>query len=701
MHRVAHRVFGDEQVAQQLREFHEGPHPLNTYPELHALIMAYCLIPLSERPIEGEHAKIEMASVRAHPEPPTVCARVRSPYLLGLTEQSLFCSWGRRMWQSKVFRAVLKPMCQASALKNLTPPQLLQRIYLYGVDQQFESTRDLKAGLQQWELVRNRTLAPPRLALPPVPRLCAEWLRGRLRPGRLLAIPAELAKFVDPADCLTDRGAEPPRLNDVLSLLASEEVVRDIASIEDVVLCKVLNPRPNKRTVQHTWHLGERPDVIRVAVYKPYAAGPSSLTFNPQPDIQDLDLRYLASDVFLEVAQRMCTFAQTTLGCQLAVKEDVLRMLGSDGMDMRLAIPDRGTDAAVAVRDAVLDPVENPSKHPLVSVMQSLVQRNALVEQGTWRRASELRFFSSADVESLIEQGFAARREGEFGEAEYAVSITAFAWRPVLRCSAPVVEFSVLPGDVHVLQQSRLDLLALLHRQGFEGTSNLPKSWTPEAPMQYRLQNITGGTKFYFVCLALRAEILNKGATEILHNAGGSYYRALLFLKDTQPVQALVDAGPVSEESLTALLDEDGATAEPEFRPLLATEDGEEDEGASEQLPVQLAADAAQRAMMRPFELPPILAASPVPGVVHFDNASHSSGILRGWLRCAWNHPRCFKYQQINVAGSRERLIAFLHTWNLLGEAMSREDHTRMRPPDDAVDAQERIIFPRLAAPQA
>ena len=52
-------------------------------------------------------------------------------------------------------------------------------------------------------------------------------------------------------------------------------------------------------------------------------------------------------------------------------------------------------------------------------------------------------------------------------------------------------------------------------------------------------------------------------------------------------------------------------------------------------------------------------------------------------------HAQCFKYQQINIAGTRERLIAFLYAWNLWGEGKSREDHAGQKhnPPDILVDA--------------
>ena len=60
-HRVAHRFFGDPVVLSQLKSFGNSDAPLQDFGRLHNLLVTYTSIPLVERRIESEHAKIEKA----------------------------------------------------------------------------------------------------------------------------------------------------------------------------------------------------------------------------------------------------------------------------------------------------------------------------------------------------------------------------------------------------------------------------------------------------------------------------------------------------------------------------------------------------------------------------------------------------------------------------------------------------------------
>jgi len=60
-HRVAHRFFGDPVVLSQLKSFGNSDAPLQDFGRLHNLLVTYNSIPLVERRIESEHAKIEKA----------------------------------------------------------------------------------------------------------------------------------------------------------------------------------------------------------------------------------------------------------------------------------------------------------------------------------------------------------------------------------------------------------------------------------------------------------------------------------------------------------------------------------------------------------------------------------------------------------------------------------------------------------------
>ena len=122
----------------------------------------------------------------------------------------------------------------------------------------------------------------------------------------------------------------------------------------------------------------------------------------------------------------------------------------------------------------------------------------------------------------MVEHGFVHERMGDFAEAEYAASITAFTWRPLLQMSSPVLEFASVPTNIPVVQYSRLDLLAVLHRQGFEPVTAPGHSWKKGELLVYRRTNMLRVTKLYFVCLACRDAILARGATEILHDGNAA-----------------------------------------------------------------------------------------------------------------------------------------------------------------------------------
>jgi hypothetical protein len=134
---------------------------------------------------------------------------------------------------------------------------------------------------------------------------------------------------------------------------------------------------------------------------------------------------------------------------------------------------------------------------------------------------------------------------------------------------------------------------------------------------------------------------------------------------------------------------------------LQAVEDsvGDEPDDGDGPSEVQVEAHAVLQASLRPFPLPPLgIGFDMASVVVNFDNCSHSSGIMRGYVKCPWGHKDCFKYQQVNVAGNRERLIAFLSAWAIMGEGLDREAHSGHDPLPANVDLPISVLFPPIAA---
>lgn len=67
LHRVCHRFFSDDDVLCQIQSFASTDAPIEHYPRLHNLLVAYNSVSLVERSIEAEHAKIGKAAGHCFP----------------------------------------------------------------------------------------------------------------------------------------------------------------------------------------------------------------------------------------------------------------------------------------------------------------------------------------------------------------------------------------------------------------------------------------------------------------------------------------------------------------------------------------------------------------------------------------------------------------------------------------------------------
>jgi hypothetical protein len=297
----------------------------------------------------------------------------------------------------------------------------------------------------------------------------------------------------------------------------------------------------------------------------------------------------------------------------------------------------------------------------------------------------------------LQDVGAVEVRSTEFGDVEVAARISSFYWMPLMCCQQPSLESTIVPDASQVAQLAKLDLLCILHRQGFEATSRKLDHWHPDGESVYRQQSVLNGSKYYFGVLVCRAAVIAKGLTSIWHDGSAAYYRSLLLLPDLRAVRVLMDDKERGVEVYERLLKARGLGESGRIANLQAIENpvGDEPDGGDEPPEVQVEAHALLQASLRPFPLPPIgLGFDMASVVVNFDNCSHSSGIMRGYVKCPWGHRDCFKYQQVNVAGSRERLIAFLCAWVIMGEGLDREDHCGQNPSPANVDLQTTMLFP-------
>ena len=381
----------------------------------------------------------------------------------------------------------------------------------------------------------------------------------------------------------------------------------------------------------------------------------------------------------------------------MVIKDDVMRVLNRDAMTTPLPLNDVGGDApdqTTALQ--LMHTTHQAQDHAACAALQRLALGGAIHELGTYQQGIELR---SDTVDMLKGRGWLSTRDDGSGGREVAVNAAAVRWDLFLVCASPSLEVTNALAGCEVWRHSKWDLIGMLHREGFEGTwdrSVRSSAWTP-GTYYYRSQSVLGGCKAYFACLVCRQAILAKGATSILHNSPTTkYYWLLLHLKDVRRVQALADAGTLTVNACDNLLKDGQCPPEVPDAPLPirdADHEAPHDDAEADRMPVLLDGHAAEIDRLAPKVLPAI-PNQPGLRVVHFDNCSHASGVMRGFVKCVW-HEKCQRYMQVNVAGTKERLVASLHAWLLAGEGIaSKEEHARHCVHEDVVQKHLRLLYP-------
>lgn len=211
-------------------------------------------------------------------------------------------------------------------------------------------------------------------------------------------------------------------------------------------------------------------------------------------------------------------------------------------------------------------------------------------------------------------------------------------------------------------------------------------------------------SKLYLVAMLMSHQIFEAGLTEIYHGRPEAYY-ACLTSGDPTTIQRLLRleaSGGFGQGAYRALLVGGDDGARDSVGDSLYAED-ETVQGALE--------DGATRHIRPP--LPPVSAlAAPDIGppaafsiqvqsaqgprcTIRFDGASHSSRIQRAYIRCPWfHHKDCWKYRQVNLEPDRNRLVAWLYGWAIMGEDLSKSQHRdEATPAGDFVDALSREMF--------
>ena len=322
-------------------------------------------------------------------------------------------------------------------------------------------------------------------------------------PGRLLVLSTDGIRFVEYLGYKADDAAGHADLNDVLSIVGCDDVLSEPFDANKLVFFKIINSTPNARILQHTWHLGGRPQVLRVATYNLAQGRGDSVVLRATAEIQCLDLRYLSSGRFVDTLQSMWLFASKEPGALMVLKDDVENALNSDAITAPLALTDVGGDASAGQTAALL--AMHSRHHSLHNAgrvaLEALATQRAISEVGVWSLQGP--DILDSTIDNLEQRGYLMSRDSPEGK-QIAVSVRAVHWDCFLRCSKPFPEIVTTPSATNICKLPKLDMIAILHRQGFTAVSDkkaLSDKWKA-GDWVYKQQNVLSrGFKAYFACL--------------------------------------------------------------------------------------------------------------------------------------------------------------------------------------------------------
>lgn len=401
-------------------------------------------------------------------------------------------------------------------------------------------------------------------------------------------------------------------------------------------------------------------------------------------EIRSLDLLQLASQSFPSVLEGLCVFDSMVNKADLKLRPGIAQQI--QGFPRRRPLPpvadegQAGADMLVAVDDG-------HASQDLVSVALGLMTDGYTVQADKFVDSLAVPSFDKGRMQSLIDAGAIVAQTTMFGESLFAVDAGAFAWQLSFVCGLPRRCMSIVPDHRAPEELTKLDLVAILLWQGLEPVSTAPEPSPIEGVTSFWSGALATVTKWYLCALYLREDIQKRGALTMHHRAPASFFEALCKSKNTLEVQLALECGT---HNWSALMDEPtGDSLDLVDNPVLQQDLVRAPIGNGIVSLARLR--SAQDLYRRPFTIPPQFVAEFA--IIRFDGCSHKSGIPRGYVKCPWGHTACFRYQQLNVAGSRERLIANLVWWASEGEKRSRAEHQALAFDEARVAAIESQMF--------
>lgn len=697
LHRVAVLFLGEAgALRSQVLAFSLGPEPLEAFPQLHAELLSYAFVPCVSRRVEAVHSGIQGFKRKAmHHSMPWLAAKIRRKDTVAALQTSDFQSWLTEHWNDRdVLRRSLRCMFSRTALACMSVRDVFGWWYQSGHEAQFRDIKEQSVALRAWGVVAKANAKPEAapvgdgeaLLVQFVKSVCVEldvwWSVPKGVLDTALATPdsADLALVV----ALEQKQMTPlevgSRICSMVGELDGPVVAYRPAAMLNMVFFKVLDAHPERKKVVQSSHLEISRTELGVFVCDSPAISPEGLpTFDASAGRHAaLDLGRVDLLLLLRVMSRWALrdLPPPAVGLPRAAATE-LAVLDDLSASARTVV-----DARVGPRVLGRGPTETAEE-----VLRELDARHAYAHLDSFILVDALACQSSDVIKILCAHKVVIKRTTLFGDAEVALLADGVVHQQgvVLDEHTPILG---MPCHTDLSSASKLQLLVQLVREGWHARGLALEPYLPGSAREVSL-NMLLRSKRYFEALVDAERLFARGAPRICHNMPEGYYTCLFELNDLVSLHARPDLLTMGNRHFRELL----AGREPEVAPLRALADeqleadeadeaeGQPDAGVGSEPPPAAIVSAMPAAMAIGLpdlndELRPIMFGA---YTARFDRWSHSSGVLRCYIKCANpEHRSCFRYMQMNQYPTRNAVLARLFAWAELGaegSGMQRNAH--------------------------
>ena len=288
-----------------------------------------------------------------------------------------------------MFRAMLKPLPSSVCLKGFSTRRCIQSIYLFGMDEQFASVKDIQEHLTLWQGTVGQVHRAPKFRKSATELLAIDWIRHHCNRGRLFACPEHLVRFV-PFHGYSHHGEQSAVLDAVVAVSVAEELLLDridVCQFDNLVVFKILNTTPNRRYLLGPTHMPRAPNSMAVSQYKIESSSPEgrSMVLRPECNIKLVDISFWASCHFPELLQNLWTFTEMNYGSKLTISRKALK-LSLPQISIVRPLPIEKRDAALV---AVLETGDMLESHttPAYRCITQLIRSDVFAELGNFIQA--------------------------------------------------------------------------------------------------------------------------------------------------------------------------------------------------------------------------------------------------------------------------------------------------------------------------